>query len=76
MGFNREEVGRGVPKKLYMKTYGCQMNVYDSRRMVDVLKPLGYALVPCIIGCLPDDADLVIINTCHICEKAEEKLFF
>jgi tRNA-2-methylthio-N6-dimethylallyladenosine synthase len=57
-------------KKLYIKTYGCQMNVYDSERMADILIPLGYVLTP-----LPDDADMVILNTCHIREKAEQKVF-
>lgn len=57
-------------KKLYIKTYGCQMNVYDSDRMTDVLAPLGY--VP---HHAPEEADMVILNTCHIREKASEKVF-
>ncbi len=57
-------------KSLYIKTYGCQMNVYDSRRMADLLAPLGYALAD---G--PDDADMVVLNTCHIREKAAEKVY-
>ena len=57
-------------KKLYIKTYGCQMNVYDSARMADLLAPLGYAPVEA-----PDDADMVILNTCHIREKATEKVY-
>ena len=57
-------------KKLYIKTWGCQMNVYDSRRMADVLSPLGYEATE-----TPDDADLVILNTCHIREKATDKVF-
>jgi tRNA-2-methylthio-N6-dimethylallyladenosine synthase len=57
-------------KKVFVKTYGCQMNVYDSERMRDVLAPLGYAETP-----LPEDADLVILNTCHIREKAAEKVY-
>jgi tRNA-2-methylthio-N6-dimethylallyladenosine synthase len=61
---------RSVAKKLYIKTYGCQMNVYDSARMADVLAPLGYA--PATV---PEDADMVILNTCHIREKAAEKVF-
>ncbi|MBI1360570.1 MAG: tRNA (N6-isopentenyl adenosine(37)-C2)-methylthiotransferase MiaB [Alphaproteobacteria bacterium] len=60
----------GAPKGLYIKTYGCQMNVYDSERMRDVLKPLGYAPVNA-----PEAADLVVLNTCHIREKATEKTF-
>jgi len=59
-----------VAKKLYIKTYGCQMNVYDSARMADVLAPLGYAP-----AAAPEDADMVILNTCHIREKAAEKVF-
>ena len=57
-------------KKLYIKTYGCQMNVYDSARMADLLAPLGYATVDAA-----DDADMVILNTCHIREKATEKVY-
>jgi tRNA-2-methylthio-N6-dimethylallyladenosine synthase len=57
-------------KKLHIKTYGCQMNVYDSAKMADVLAPLGYSQVE-----TPDGADLVILNTCHIREKAAEKVF-
>lgn len=57
-------------KSLFVKTYGCQMNVYDSGRMVDLLSPLGYETVDA-----PDNADMVIINTCHIREKATEKVF-
>lgn len=57
-------------KKLFIKTWGCQMNVYDSNRMADILSPLGYQTVD-----TPDDADMVILNTCHIREKATEKVF-
>lgn len=57
-------------KKLFIKTYGCQMNVYDSIRMQDLLNPFGYK---------PTDdmeiADMVILNTCHIREKASEKMY-
>ncbi len=59
-----------MSKKLFIRTYGCQMNVYDSARMADVLAPLGYAPTQ---G--PEDADLVILNTCHIREKASEKVY-
>jgi tRNA-2-methylthio-N6-dimethylallyladenosine synthase len=59
-----------LAKKLYIKTYGCQMNVYDSARMADVLAPLGYGMAEA-----PADADMVILNTCHIREKASEKVF-
>jgi tRNA-2-methylthio-N6-dimethylallyladenosine synthase len=57
-------------KKVFIKTYGCQMNVYDSQRMSDVLMPLGYVGTDD-----PRDADLVILNTCHIREKAAEKVY-
>lgn len=57
-------------KKVFVKTYGCQMNVYDSERMRDVLAPLGY-----VETSGPEDADLVILNTCHIREKAAEKVY-
>jgi tRNA-2-methylthio-N6-dimethylallyladenosine synthase len=59
-----------LTKKLHIKTFGCQMNVYDSDRMADVLAPIGYASTD-----TPEDADMVIINTCHIREQASEKLF-
>jgi len=58
------------PKKLFIKTYGCQMNVYDSDRMADALAPHGYEPVQAA-----EDADLVVLNTCHIREKASEKVF-
>jgi tRNA-2-methylthio-N6-dimethylallyladenosine synthase len=57
-------------RKLYVKAYGCQMNVYDAERMADALAPSGYALVG-----TPDEADLVLLNTCHIREKAAEKVY-
>ena len=58
------------PKRLYIKTYGCQINVYDSERMADVLAPLGYGMTDD-----PTQADLVVLNTCHIREKATEKVY-
>ena len=58
------------PRKLYVKSFGCQMNVYDSRRMADTLAPQGY-----VETATADDADLVILNTCHIREKAAEKVY-
>ena len=61
---------RVAPKRLHVITWGCQMNVYDSGRMADVLAPLGYAPVAA-----PDDADMVILNTCHIRDRAAEKVF-
>ncbi len=57
-------------KRVHIKTYGCQMNVYDSDRMADALAPHGYEPTPDIGA-----ADLVILNTCHIREKASEKVF-
>jgi tRNA-2-methylthio-N6-dimethylallyladenosine synthase len=57
-------------KRLYIKTYGCQMNVYDSERMADLLRPLGYVATDA-----PEHADLVVLNTCHIREKATEKVY-
>jgi tRNA-2-methylthio-N6-dimethylallyladenosine synthase len=57
-------------KKVHIKSYGCQMNVYDSQRMGDLLGPLGYEAAS---G--PEDADLIILNTCHIREKAADKVY-
>jgi tRNA-2-methylthio-N6-dimethylallyladenosine synthase len=61
---------RPEPKRLHVITWGCQMNVYDSARMADVLAPLGYAPTSSV-----DDADMVILNTCHIRDRAAEKVF-
>ena len=58
------------PKKLHIKTFGCQMNAYDSERMAEALAPAGFELTEAM-----DDADLVILNTCHIREKAAEKVY-
>jgi tRNA-2-methylthio-N6-dimethylallyladenosine synthase len=57
-------------RKVHVKSYGCQMNVYDSRRMADTLAREGFVETE-----RPDDADLVILNTCHIREKAAEKVY-
>jgi len=57
-------------KKLYVKTFGCQMNVYDSERMVTALGGSGYEATD-----LPEDADMILLNTCHIREKAAEKVY-
>jgi len=57
-------------KKLFVKTYGCQMNVYDSERMVEAMGVNGYVETD-----TPDDADLILLNTCHIREKAAEKVY-
>ena len=59
-----------LAKKLFIKNYGCQMNVYDSARMADILAPLGYGPTQSAA-----DADLIILNTCHIREKAAEKVY-
>ncbi|KQB97116.1 (dimethylallyl)adenosine tRNA methylthiotransferase [Loktanella sp. 1ANDIMAR09] len=59
-----------APKKLYIKTYGCQMNVYDSERMAEALGGKGY-----VETTTPDDADMILLNTCHIREKAAEKVY-
>ena len=64
------DVSATADKKVFLKTYGCQMNVYDSTRMTDALAPEGYAETNAI-----EDADLVILNTCHIREKAAEKVY-
>ncbi len=58
------------PKKLYIKTYGCQMNVYDSERMAELMGEQGYEATQ-----TPDDADMILLNTCHIREKAAEKVY-
>src|SRR4249920_3692258 len=57
-------------RKVHVKSFGCQMNVYDSHRMKDTLAPAGYDETAS-----PKDADLVILNTCHIREKAVEKVY-
>jgi len=58
------------PRKLYIRTYGCQMNVYDSERMGTALAADGYEQTD-----RPEDADLIVLNTCHIREKAAEKVY-
>src|SRR2546429_4010566 len=62
--------GMSGARKVYIKSFGCQMNVYDSHRMADTLAPEGFAETA-----TPEDADLVILNTCHIREKAAEKVY-
>ncbi|TVR98036.1 MAG: tRNA (N6-isopentenyl adenosine(37)-C2)-methylthiotransferase MiaB [Rhodospirillales bacterium] len=59
-----------MSKRVFIKTYGCQMNVYDSARMADALAPIGFVPVDD-----PEQADLIILNTCHIREKAAEKVY-
>ncbi len=58
------------PKKLFIRTYGCQMNVYDSERMAEALGGAGYVGTDSA-----DDADMILLNTCHIREKAAEKVY-
>ena len=73
---NRPDTSGGAPetpadaRKVFVRTYGCQMNVYDSERMTDVLGANGYQPTDDI-----EDADLVLLNTCHIREKAAEKVY-
>ena len=59
-----------TPKKLFIKTYGCQMNVYDSERMAETLGGQGYVQTDAA-----EDADMILLNTCHIREKAAEKVY-
>ncbi|MBX4335477.1 tRNA (N6-isopentenyl adenosine(37)-C2)-methylthiotransferase MiaB [Bartonella raoultii] len=67
---NPKNIPPVAPKKVFIKTYGCQMNVYDSQRMTDSLNAQGYVTTQ-----TPNDADLILVNTCHIREKAAEKLY-
>jgi tRNA-2-methylthio-N6-dimethylallyladenosine synthase len=72
----RHEQDRSVPagglpaRKVHIRSFGCQMNVYDAQRMADALAPEGYRETDA-----PEDADLVVLNTCHIRERASEKVF-
>jgi len=65
-----ETSAEAAPRKLFIKTYGCQMNVYDSERMAETLQSEGYTRTETL-----EDADMVLLNTCHIREKASEKLY-
>jgi tRNA-2-methylthio-N6-dimethylallyladenosine synthase len=58
------------PRKVHIKSFGCQMNVYDSHRMADTLSPAGFVETARL-----EEADLIVLNTCHIREKAQEKVF-
>ena len=71
-GTAREPANPAAPqmRKVFIKTYGCQMNVYDSQRMGDALAASGYVATEAM-----DEADLVLLNTCHIREKAAEKVY-
>ena len=59
-----------VPKKIYAKTFGCQMNVYDTARMTELLAPMGFVETQSM-----EEADVVLLNTCHIRDKAVEKVY-
>jgi tRNA-2-methylthio-N6-dimethylallyladenosine synthase len=65
-----DEARMTAPKKLFIKTYGCQMNVYDSERMAEAMGGVGY-----VETADPSDADMILLNTCHIREKAAEKVY-
>jgi len=67
---NDRQLGMSGARKVHIKSFGCQMNVYDSHRMADMLAPEGFAETA-----TPEDADLIILNTCHIREKAAEKVY-
>lgn len=67
---NTPETAKHAEKRVYVKSYGCQMNVYDAERMTDILDKEGYRPTEHV-----EDADLVILNTCHIREKAAEKVY-
>jgi tRNA-2-methylthio-N6-dimethylallyladenosine synthase len=69
-GVQPDRPGQIAPRRLHVKSFGCQMNVYDSQRMADTLAPQGY-----VETADPADADLIILNTCHIREKAAEKVY-
>jgi tRNA-2-methylthio-N6-dimethylallyladenosine synthase len=69
-GIAPDLIGMSGSRKLHIKSFGCQMNVYDSQRMADMLAPLGF-----VESAGAEDADLVILNTCHIREKAAEKVY-
>jgi len=69
-GADHRERQMSKPRKLFVKTYGCQMNVYDSERMADALGAEGYVTTE-----RPEEADMILLNTCHIREKASEKVY-
>jgi tRNA-2-methylthio-N6-dimethylallyladenosine synthase len=70
LGKGADSLGMTRSRKLFVKSFGCQMNVYDSQRMADTLAPEGY-----VETATAADADLIILNTCHIREKAAEKVY-
>ena len=63
-------LNKNTQKGLYIKNFGCQMNIYDGERMQEMLEPLNYKTLE-----NSDNADLIILNTCHIREKATEKIY-
>jgi tRNA-2-methylthio-N6-dimethylallyladenosine synthase len=69
-GADQRETSMPGTKKLYVKTFGCQMNVYDTERMIEAMAPVGFEETAD-----PQDADVIVLNTCHIREKAAEKVY-
>jgi len=67
---SQERLELAIPKSFYIKTYGCQMNVYDSQRIAELLSSAGYKSAPSLL-----EADVIVLNTCYIRKKAEDKLF-
>ena len=65
-----KSASKSGPRKLFIKTYGCQMNVYDSERMAEAMGASGYVTTD-----RPEEADMILLNTCHIREKAAEKVY-
>ena len=59
-----------MSKKIFIKTFGCQMNEYDSNRILDVVKKIGFEKTNVI-----EDSNCFILNTCHIRDKAKEKVY-
>ena len=70
LGVELDPTGMNGPRKVHIKSFGCQMNVYDSHRMADMLAAEGFAETARV-----EDAELVILNTCHIREKAADKVY-
>ena len=63
-------MNKNSSKKIFIKSYGCQMNVYDSNRMINLFEPKGYLETKKF-----EEADIIVLNTCHIREKAVEKVY-
>ena len=63
-------MSKNISKKIFVKSYGCQMNVYDSDRIKNLFEPQGYKETLSV-----EDADIVVLNTCHIRDKAVEKVY-